>query len=126
MEESNQDEVDRELEHYLDETFPGNRKFSICIFETAGDYRQRLDTVLLHDTYKICVKNNYYCHNWHPIPSNIKIKYVYMDFDKPTDVTYRTVLNAMINMDYDPLCEHSFLEMISVVNDATLDLAFGS
>jgi hypothetical protein len=113
-EEYDEEEDEREIK-LIEEMFP-DAKFTICI-----DSKELDDVISNKDTIVIMEKHTCYCYDDNPRNND----YIIVK-NKGNGITNKDMINAMIENNYDPKCNHRFLEMFSKVNDVTYEVWFGS
>lgn len=104
-----------EMFEEIDKLFP-DANFSIDI-----DYLSILDE-LLTDKKQIFISNDRFCYCWDGIDAP-KQEFFEIKGDK---ITYRYVLNELIRQDFNPDCNHRFLEGIDKVSEIQYSLSMGS
>ena len=97
------------------------RLFPHANFSIDIDYLSILDE-LLTDKKHIFISNDRYCYCWDGIDAPKKVFYEI----KGDRLTYRFVLNELIRLDFNPDCNHRFLESIDSVTDIEYSLSMGS
>ena len=99
----------------IERIFP-DAKFSICL-----GFLPILDD-LLTDKKQIFISNSRTCYCWENIEGP---KQQFFEI-KGEKLTYKYVLNELIKQNFDPECNHVFLEGIIKVNDIQYSLWMGS
>lgn len=110
--------TEEEMEKMIDEI---NRIFPDANFSIDIDYLPILDE-LLTDKKHIFISNDRYCYCWDGINAPKKVFFEI----KGDRLTYRYVFNELIGLDFNPECNHCFLEDIVKITDIEYSLSFGS
>ena len=113
--DTNREIEQEEEEQLIHSIFGDHQNFHICIDS------KDLDKVISTNT-DIIIKNKYncYCYCNHNRPND----YFHIRSDLPH--TYKSIIKELIKQDFEPFCNHIFLESINKVNDCTYELFMGS
>ena len=104
-----------EMFEEIDKLFP-DANFSIDV-----DFLSVLDEEFT-DKKHIFISNSRHCYCWDGIDAP---KQEFFEI-KGDSITYRYVLNELIRLDFNPDCNHRFLENIDKVSDIQYSLSMGS
>jgi hypothetical protein len=107
-------EIDMAIQE-IDRIFP-DAKFDICT-----SFHDKLDH-LLTDKKQIFISNVKDCYCWDDI-NTPKQQFFEIKGEK---LTYKYVLNELIRLNFNPECNHTFLESIDKVTDIQYRLWMGS
>jgi len=109
-------------EEQYEEMIEGMEKiFPDANFSIDVDFLYVLDE-LLTDKKHIFISNDRYCYCWDGIDAP---KQEFFEI-KGDSITYRYVLNELIRQDFNPNCNHIFLEGIDKVSEIQYRLSMGS
>jgi len=109
-------------EEQYEEMIEGMEKiFPDANFSIDVDFLYVLDE-LLTDKKHIFISNDRYCYCWDGIDAP---KQEFFEI-KGDSITYRYVLNELIKQDFNPDCNHIFLEGIDKVSEIQYRLSMGS